>query len=284
MSLGNLSSSTSLLVRLVIYFGIKWGGLMLGLFFLSYALSSLNYISPVQKDNTYQITDKSSIDTGDLILCCGKTDSSRTIRLFSHVEWTHVGMAVRIRDQLYIAHADVNTDLRNYLFSQGNDQEEEEEKDDEVKKERNPGVQINSLHDFLAVYPGDVYIRPMRLKYRPKAEDVWRICYSYRGYTFRKFLPALVRSIAGRCSWLPEVPVVPALGWPRQSFFCSHFLAQLLVELGFLDDETCVVLYHPCSFAPEYDRDQRLSMQFAPGVSNPFHPFTRIISNRLRGP
>jgi len=269
------TTASSSVLRLVVYFGIKWGGLALGLFLLYYALGSLSFISPGPRDTTYPIPlDK--IRTGDLILCAGFAPSSRTIRTFSHSNWTHVGMAVRVRDAVYIAHSDINSELRNFLWS--------EDEDDPERREN--GVQINKLTDFLGVYPGDVYVRQMAggSEHRPKVEDVWRITAAYKNHTFRNFLPSLLRCIGGRNGCLPKAPVVPVLGCSRESFFCSQFLAQLLVELKILDGDTCVELYHPCSFAPEYDQDRTLGMEFANNSGdeqhqrNPFKSFVRIIA------
>lgn len=184
--------------------------------------------------------DLDDVQTLDLVLFRGASMTSAVIRSFCKCSWTHVGIALRIRDRIYVLHSDTGNECFDFLQSRSNID----------------GVQMNLLDEYMEKYEGQCYIRRFRFASADASasQDLHRqlfeiINLELRGQPFAKSLPMMMRSAFGNNSLVPRLRETSERG---RSFFCSEMVAYVLMRLGIIP-ESDIREFNPGHFAPYAD-------------------------------
>jgi hypothetical protein len=169
------------------------------------------------------------LQTGDLVLFSGRTLSARLVRLFTGSYWSHVGIVLRLPDggeEPLLWEATRASTLAD-IHSGG----------------RFDGVQLVSLVEKVASYPGEVVVR--RLVGTETAE-----------HRYRRIKPLLRQwSALPYCNfvfkqWLVWWHGHDAAAWQRGGF-CSEFVAEVYKHLQLLPADKPSMHYVPRDFSPE---------------------------------
>ncbi|MDQ8037717.1 MAG: hypothetical protein REI12_09855 [Pedobacter sp.] len=169
------------------------------------------------------------LQTGDLVLFSGRTFSARLVQLFTGSYWSHVGIVLRLPE-----HGNVPLLWEATRASKLTD----------IHKGRSfDGVQLVSLAEKVASYPGEVVVR--RLVGTETAQR-----------RYRRIKP-LVRQWAALpyCNFVFKQLVAwwrghEAAAWQRGGF-CSEFVAEVYKHLQLLPADKRSMDYVPRDFSPE---------------------------------
>jgi hypothetical protein len=201
------------------------------------------------------------IETGDLFVCRGTSPGSRPVRQFSLSPWTHVGIAYKKPDsgEVFIYHSDPENGCLDHVTGIRN----------------RSGAQLNSLREYSEQYMGEIYVRQMRGT-RPKSEDLESVMQEASKCRFTSSLKPMMRSAAGRSSWMPLFKPMRDAETGEKQYFCSELLAFVLKRLGVVRADSDERTYHPRSFAPDDAPDATLEMEIADGHEG-FWPYARPV-------
>lgn len=169
------------------------------------------------------------LQTGDLVLFSGRTFSARLVQIFTGSYWSHVGIVVRLPE-----HGDVPLLWEATRASKLADIH---------KGSTFDGVQLVSLAEKVASYPGEVVVRRLvgaetaKRRYRRIKPLVrqWEAL-PYSNFVFKQL----------RAWWRGH----EAAAWQRGGF-CSEFVAEVYKHLHLLPADKRSMDYVPRDFSPE---------------------------------
>lgn len=171
----------------------------------------------------------SELETGDLVLFSGHTFAARLVRLFTGSYWSHVGVVVRLPgrgNQPFLWEATRASKLADIHCGKILD-----------------GVQLVSLADKLASYPGKVVVR--RLVGTEKPQSRYRrikpLVRQWSALPYRNFLRKQMRALLYGHE---------AAGW-QHGGFCSELVADVYKHLCLLPPDRPSINYVPHDFSPE---------------------------------
>lgn len=172
--------------------------------------------------------------TGDLMLFNGQYKGSKVIEICELSEWSHVGMIVRLDDidEPLIWEATSLTNLPDVIYG-----------------DQKKGVKMVSLRDRMAHYGDDLEkyknanfaYRKMDVERTPELnQQVLELNKQYHGIEDPSFWQMVWDVILGRI-FRKSVPL--------DKFFCSEFVAEMYLKLGFINDKKPINAYMPSDFS-----------------------------------
>lgn len=187
------------------------------------------------------VTRPESLRTGDLVLFSGRTLSARLVQAWTGSYWSHVGIVVRLPEYgnapllWEVTRASKVTDIRHGGVYDG--------------------VQLVSLADKLASYPGEAAVRRLTgigsgqchyQRMRP-------LMHEWGALPYCNFV---LKQLRARWRGRDAAPL-------RQGGFCSEFVAEVYQHLKLLPADKRPMDYVPGDFSPEA-RLSLLSGQLSP--------------------
>lgn len=177
--------------------------------------------------------------TGDIMLFNGQYSGSKLIEIIEFSQWSHIGIIVRLDefDEPLIWEATSLTNIPDVIF---NDQKK--------------GVKLVKLRDRMAHYGDELKkyenanfaYRKMNVERTPKLnEQVLELNQQYHGIEDPSFKEMAWDVIQGRI-FRKSVPL--------DKFFCSEFVAEMFLKLGFIDDKKPINAYMPSDFSDGRDK------------------------------
>jgi len=175
--------------------------------------------------------------TGDLLLFVGGEKTSEIVRIWSNSPFTHVGFALKNkRNEVLIWHSDPS-----------------DQRVDLVNFECHEGVQVNDLRAYLSTYKGLLYWKPLDLTSEQR-KKIASLVPEERCYKFNKNNMDLLRSVQGFSSF-PLPPKESTV----DTYFCSEFVAQVLIKANVIPLHFLPNQYHPEHFTRNMNEDPILS-------------------------
>lgn len=169
------------------------------------------------------------LETGDIVLFSGHTLSARLVRFFTGSHWSHVGVVVRLPgegNQAFLWEATRASKLADVHCGKIFD-----------------GVQLVSLAEKLASYPGEVVVRRLVGTETPHARyrRIKPLVRQWRALPYCNFLIKQCRA---------RLRGVEAAGW-QHGGFCSELVAEVYKHLRLLPVDKRSMDYVPHDFSPE---------------------------------
>lgn len=172
--------------------------------------------------------------TGDLMLFNGQYKGSKIIEICEFSQWSHVGMIVKLDDidEPLIWEATSLTNIPDVIYG------------DQIR-----GVKMVSLRDRMAHYGDDLEkyqdanfaYRKMDVERTPELnQQVLELNKQYHGIEDPSFWQMVWDVILGR---------VFRKSVPLDKFFCSEFVAEMYLKLGFINDKKPINAYMPSDFS-----------------------------------
>jgi uncharacterized protein YciU (UPF0263 family) len=174
--------------------------------------------------------------TGDIILFNGQYDGSKIIELFERSEWSHVGIVVKLDtyEGPLLWEATSLTNIEDVVFH-----------------DNKTGVKLVDLRERLAHYGDELEkYETSNFSYRKLNvqrentlnEKVLELNQHYHGIEDPSFWTMVWDVVLGR---------IFRKSIPLDKFFCSEFVAQMYLELGFIDDRKPINAYMPSDFSDQ---------------------------------
>lgn len=169
------------------------------------------------------------LQTGDLVLFSGRTLSARLVRFFTDSYWSHVGIVLRLpeySDEPLLWEATRASKLADIHRGRAFD-----------------GVQLVSLAEKVASYPGEVVVRRL-VGAETAARRYRRIKPLLRQWYARPYCNFVFKQLVAWWRGHDEA------AWQRGGF-CSEFVAEVYKHLHLLPTEKRSMDYVPRDFSPE---------------------------------
>jgi hypothetical protein len=205
-----------------------------------------------------------NMDTGDLVLFCGKNNLiSRLISYFTNSQYTHVGFV--LKNPTFC-----NLSRGVYLWMSGN-----EGIKDVTNDKLKYGVQIVNLKELLNTYIGEVYLRKLSISI-PKNNEIYIDINSSCVINTKKIVDSMIRDSLISChknnminddklhiiykkihnatydynpiDWIKAYVEPNKILKRTHTFWCSAFVAYLYVKLGIMDTKIGWSLLKPSFF------------------------------------
>lgn len=178
------------------------------------------------------------LDTGDVVLFSGNTWAAKSVKWFTGSPWSHVGLVVRHPawgNQPLVWEATRSSLLKDLCTG----------------AYRGDGVQLVSLQEKLASYPGTVAVRRWAVDTeRPSFAEVTQALHMYHARPYRDYVR---RNLAAFLDASERHSGAAGT-------FCSEFVAEVLMRWGLLAAHRPSRYYVPADFSEErsYSQDIRL--------------------------
>lgn len=177
---------------------------------------------------------KSQMQTGDLMLFNGQYSGSKFIEILERSEWSHVGIIVKFEndEEPYIWEATSLTNVEDIIF-----------------KDQITGVKMVSLRERMEHYGDELEkyeaanfgYRKMNVDRAKDLNDmVVQLHKKYHGIEDPSFWEMIWDVVQGRF-FRKSIPL--------DKFFCSEFVAEMYLQLGFIDEEKPINAYMPSDFS-----------------------------------
>ena len=181
--------------------------------------------------------------TGDIMLFNGQYEGSKFIEILELSQWSHVGIIVKLDDsqEPLIWEATSLTNIPDAIFH------------DQIT-----GVKLVSLRERMEHYGDDLEkyedanfaYRKMNIE-RTSAlnEQVLQLNQEYHGVEDPSFWEMIWDVIQGR---------IFRKSIPLDKFFCSEFVAEMFLKLGWIDDKKPINAYMPSDFSDRSEKHLHL--------------------------
>jgi len=178
---------------------------------------------------SYVIPEGYRVKTGDLILHKGQSSgkSDIIIRGVTKSDFTHVGIAVKIKGVMYLLEATVQY-------------KDDAQPDYLSGKNKKSGVMLVNLEKRIKTYIGPMFVRPLNRVWVEGKSKLWNL---YKKYYKNGFEQSKWEMLNAQLKWGMDSKS------SLRELFCSEFIAQILIEVGWLSPRKSSKFYVPREFA-----------------------------------